>query len=128
MKKVNLEVRDLVGMMDFAAVEKRVAALPGVASVAMNAGSTTASVEFDEGQTSPKALALEIEACGFHCRGEVVPRHLCIPDSTTIPPGHLQATSGHAGRDHAGHAAMAQSDPTGRGDGLSQDAARRHGA
>ncbi|MER9124316.1 heavy metal translocating P-type ATPase [Mesorhizobium sp. M0959] len=113
MKKVNLEVRDLVGMMDFAAVEKRLAALPGVASVAMNAGSTTASVEFNEGQTSPKVLVREIKACGFHCRGEVVPRHLCIPGSTTIPPGHPQATSGHvvhvhAEHDHGGHAAMTE--------------------
>ncbi|MER8462684.1 heavy metal translocating P-type ATPase [Mesorhizobium sp. M1396] len=113
MKKVNLEVRDLVGMMDFAAVEKRLAALPGVAGVAMNAGSTTATVEFDEGQTSPEALALEIKACGFHCRGEVVPRHLCIPGSTTIPPGYPQATSGHvvhdhAEHDHGGHAAMTE--------------------
>jgi P-type Cu2+ transporter len=29
MKKVNLEVRDLVGMMDFAAIEKRLAAFRG---------------------------------------------------------------------------------------------------
>lgn len=118
MKKVNLEVRDLVGMMDFAAVEKRLAALPGVGSVAMNAGSTTATVEFDEGRTTPETLAREIEACGFHCRGEVVPRHLCIPDRMTVPPGHRQATSGHAGHDHAeqdhgGHVAMIEPAPAG---------------
>ncbi|TJW50827.1 MAG: copper-translocating P-type ATPase [Mesorhizobium sp.] len=109
MKKINLEVRDLVGMMDFAAVEKRLAALPDVAGVAMNAGSTTATIEFDERRTSPQTLAREIEACGFHCRGEIVPRHLCIPDRTTILPGHPHATSGHAGHDHGGHAAMIQS-------------------
>lgn len=118
MKKINLEVRDLVGIMDFAAVEKRLAVLPGVASVAMNAGSTTASVEFDEGQTSPGALAREIKACGFHCRGEVAPRHLCIPDSMAIPPGHPRATARHAGHDHAepdhgGHAAMIGPAPAG---------------
>ncbi|TJW51911.1 MAG: heavy-metal-associated domain-containing protein, partial [Mesorhizobium sp.] len=62
MNKINLEVRDLVGMMDFAAVEKRLEALPGVAGVAMNAGSTTATIEFDEGRTSPEILAREIEA------------------------------------------------------------------
>lgn len=124
MKKVNLEVRGLVGIMDFAAVEMHLAALPGVAGVAMNAGSTTASVEFDEGRTSPEILASEIEACGFHCRGEVVPRHLCIPDSMTIPPGHPRAASGHAGHDHAqhdhrghdhgGHAAMIEPAPVGK--------------
>ena len=124
MKKVNLEVRDLVGMMDFAAVEKRLTALPGVVGVAMNAGSTTATVEFDEERTNPQTLAREIEACGFHCRGETVPRHLCIPDSTTIPPGHPRATSGHTGHDHAqhdhgghdhgGHAAMIEPAPAGK--------------
>ncbi|WP_287366812.1 heavy metal translocating P-type ATPase [Mesorhizobium sp.] len=111
MNKINLEVRDLVGMMDFAAVEKRLEALPGVAGVAMNAGSTTATIEFDEGRTSPEILAREIEACGFHCRGETVPRHLCIPGSTTIPPGHPRAISGHAGHDHA---AMVQTGPMDR--------------
>ena len=38
MKKVTLEVRDLARIMDFAAVEKRLAAFPGVGGVAMNAG------------------------------------------------------------------------------------------
>lgn len=114
MKKVNLEVRGLVGMMDFAAVEKCLAALSGVAGVAMNAGSTTATVEFDEALTNPETLAEEIEVCGFHCRGETVPRHLCVPDSTTIPLGHPQATSGHVGDDHAGHAAMIEAGARGQ--------------
>ena len=124
MKKVNLEVRDLVGIMDFAAVEMHLAALPGVAGVAMNAGSTTATVEFDERRTNPDALAGEIEACGFHCRGETVPRHLCVPDSTTVPPGHPHATSvytghdhaehDHRGHDHGGHAAMIEPAPAGK--------------
>ncbi|BCG94648.1 heavy metal translocating P-type ATPase [Mesorhizobium sp. 131-2-1] len=120
MKKVNLEVRDLVGMMDFAAVEKRLVPLPGVAGVAMNAGSTTATVEFDEMLTNPETLAKEIEVCGFHCRGETVPRHLCFPDGTTIPLGHPRATSGHPGHDDAEHdrggrAAMIRSGTTGQG-------------
>lgn len=87
MKKTTLEVRDLFGILDFAAVEKRLAALPGVASVAMNAGSTSATIEFDEARTNTETLAREIEICGFHCRGETVPRHLCLPGSTTVPPG-----------------------------------------
>jgi Cu2+-exporting ATPase len=107
MKKVNLEVRDLVGMLDFAAVEKRLAALSGVAGVAMNAGSTTATVEFDEGTTSPEFLAREIETCGFHCRGETVPRHLCVPGSTTVPSAHPRASDGSAHE----HAAMTKAAP-----------------
>ena len=118
MKTVTLEVGDLVSILDFAAVEKRLAAFSGVHSVAMNAGSSTASVMYDDRMTSPERLAAEIEACGFHCRGETAPRHVCVPDSTVVPPSSPRAPSqseheGHAGRAkpadmhaaprHAGH-------------------------
>jgi Cu2+-exporting ATPase len=110
MKKTTLEVRDLIAMLDFAAVERRLKAMPGVADVAMNAGSATATVTFDEAKTNPAALVKEIEACGFHCRGEIAPRHLCVPGSTTVPPGHPRAPSAgkaeDAHGDHAGHATM----------------------
>lgn len=110
MKKATLEVRDLVGIMDFAAVEKRLATLPGVASVAMNAGSTSATVEFDEALTNPQTLAREIETCGFHCRGETVPRHLCVPGGTTVPPGLAPAPSEHM-HGHAEHATAVDAAP-----------------
>ncbi|EHK55592.1 cation transporter, partial [Allomesorhizobium alhagi] len=113
MIKTTLEVRDLIGMLDFAAVEKRLAALPGVAGVAMNAGSTSASIEFDEALTNPETLAREIEACGFHCGGETVPRHLCVPGSTTVPPGHPRAPSEHM-HGHAEHAAAVDAAPSKR--------------
>ncbi|MDW5317620.1 heavy metal translocating P-type ATPase [Rhizobium sp. PL01] len=115
MKKTTLEVRDLFGILDFAAVEKRLAALPGVASVAMNAGSTSATIEFDEARTNTESLAREIEICGFHCRGETVPRHLCLPGSTTVPPGHPRAPSGHM-HGHAEPAAAIHAAP-GKGEG-----------
>lgn len=115
MKKTTLEVRDLFGMLDFAAVEKRLAALPGVADVAMNAGSTSATIKFDEALTNAETLAREIEACGFHCRGETVPRHLCLPGSTTVPPGHPRAPSGHM-HGHAEPAAAIHAAP-GKGEG-----------
>ena len=113
MIKTTLEVRDLIGMLDFAAVEKRLAALPGVTGVAMNAGSTSASIEFDEALTNPETLAREIEACGFHCRGETVPRPLCVPGSTTVPPGHPRAPSEHK-HGHAEHAAAVDAAPSKR--------------
>lgn len=115
MKKTTLEVRDLFGMLDFAAVEKRLASLPGVADVAMNAGSTSATIKFDEALTNAERLAREIEACGFHCRGETVPRHLCLPGSTTVPPGHPRAPSGHM-HGHAEPAAAIHAAP-GKGEG-----------
>jgi Cu2+-exporting ATPase len=110
MKTVTLEIRDLLSILDFAAVEKRLAAFSGVHHVAMNAGSSTASVMFDEHITSPERLAAEIEACGFHCRGETAPRHLCVPDSMVVPAGSPRAPSQ---AEHARHAAVSHAEHEG---------------
>lgn len=99
MSTATLDVADLVSIMDFSAVEKRLRGMPGVLHAAMNAGSNSVSVDYDEVLTDPLRLALEIEACGFHCRGEIAPRHVCIPDSTIVPAGSARAPS-HAGHDH----------------------------
>ena len=98
MRTATLDVRDLLSILDFAIVEKRLKAMPGVSDVSMNAGSYTASVTLDDRVTDTRALAAEIEACGFHCRGELAPRHLCAPDSEIVP---TLASAGHD--DHAGH-------------------------
>lgn len=110
MKTATLEVADLASILDFAAVEKRLASLPGVHHVAMNAGSSTASVHYDERQTSPETLAEQIRACGFHCWGETVPRHVCAPDSTVVPAGSPRAPS------HADHMAKAVAMPAAAGE------------
>lgn len=100
MKKVTLEVRDLIAMLDFLAVEKRLGDLPGVLSVDMNASSSTATVSFDETRTSAEHIRQAIELCGFHCGGESVPCHVCLPDVTVVPPTHPRAPS--ARHDHHG--------------------------
>ncbi|MBE0577902.1 cation-translocating P-type ATPase [Devosia sp.] len=105
MKNVTLQVSDLLSILDFAAVQKRLGALPGVQRVAMNAGSSTASIAFDEAVTSPERLAREIEACGFHCRGEIAPRHVCVPDQTAVSVTDPRAPSHAEHMDHraSGH-------------------------
>lgn len=112
MKKTTLEVGELVAMMDFLAVEKRLSAIDGVIEVAMNAASSTAAVTYDETGTDPEVIRREIEACGFHCEGESVPCHICIPDSTGVPPPHARAPSaapsGH--EQHDSYGAIASED------------------
>jgi len=101
MKKATLEVGGLIAMLDFLAVEKRLLTLPGVTAVDMNATSTTATVTYDETRTGVEAIRQTIEACGFHCRGESVPCHVCVSDSTVVPPSHPRAPSAaHAGHEH----------------------------
>lgn len=99
MQKTTIEIRGLTAMLDFLAVEKRLRAMPGVASVAMNAASTTATITYDETKTSVEAIMRQVEACGFHCQGESVPRHVCAADRTAVPPSHPKAPSAR----HAGH-------------------------
>ena len=106
MQKTTIEIGGLIAILDFLAIEKRLRAVPGIETVAMNAGSSTATVTFDEAVTSVAAIVHQVEACGFHCRGESVPRHVCAPDSTVISPGHPKAPSAiHAA--HARHGAAA---------------------
>ena len=126
MRKTTLDVADLVSTLDFAGVQKRVLALPGVNGAEMTAASSSVTVIYDPAQTDAASIATEIKACGFHCRGESVPKHVCLPDSTAVPPEQFKARlaavpvedphAGHAGMTPAAMAAMdaAPAEKTGR--------------
>ena len=73
-------------MLDPLAVEKRLRALPGVQSVAASFASATVTVAYDEDQTDVAAIRSAVRECGFHCLGEVVPRHMCEPDAVVVDP------------------------------------------
>ena len=108
MSKTTLDVADLLSILDFAGVQKRLLALPGVGAVAMTAASSSVTVTYDPDRTDSATIAAEIKACGFHCRGESVPKHVCLPDSTVVPPDHPSAPSAVVPKKdpHAGHAGM----------------------
>ena len=105
MIKTTLDVADLFSVLDFAGVQKRLLALPGVAAVEMTAASSSVTVTFDPARTDAASITAEIKACGFHCRGESVPKHLCLPDSAAVPPDHTSAPSAAGPKKvpHAGH-------------------------
>jgi P-type Cu2+ transporter len=103
MQKTTVEVGGLIAILDFLAIEKRLRAMSGVLGVEMNAGSTTATVAYDEAKATVDAIRQQVEACGFHCRGESVPRHVCEPNSIVVPPSHPKAPSAaHSGHQHTG--------------------------
>ena len=73
--------------------------------------SQTVVVGFDETQISEAEVRRLVEQCGYHCRGEVMPRHVCAPDMEIVgaPRGAVAAMPGgepHAA--HGGHAPAAQ--------------------
>ncbi|HEX5683809.1 MAG TPA: HAD-IC family P-type ATPase, partial [Ideonella sp.] len=113
---MNFEIGGLVSSMSAHGVEKQLSRLPGVTGVQVNYVAGSASVGFDPRQTSPEAIRSAIEDCGYHCRGESVPRHVCAPHGAPAaehphPPGHDHAAkppAGEAPMDHGAMDAMAQ--------------------
>lgn len=95
MKTTTVDVTSFQTPLDPLVVEKRLRALPGVTRASANFASASATVHYDETTTSVEALRKAVRDCGFHCRGEVVPRHLCTPNEDTVVPGSPRAPHHH---------------------------------
>jgi Cu2+-exporting ATPase len=92
MKTATLDVGGMLSMLDYQAVEKQLGRIPGVLRVTASIASSSATVEYDETVTSVAALKDRINDCGFHCTGQIVPKHVCEPH-----PGHVNEHGTHAG-------------------------------
>ena len=91
MRTTTVDVTSFQTPLDPLVVEKRLRALPGVREVTANFASASATVVYEEAETNVEALRQAVRDCGFHCRGEVVPRHLCTPGEDTVVPESPQA-------------------------------------
>jgi len=107
-KVANLEVKGLFEELDHLGVEKRVAALPGVLHAHANPASFSVTVHYDAKATSEEALRAAVRDCGYHCRGEVRPDHLC----------KLAEPHAHAGRAAQPHAHDEMAHEMGHGAGM----------
>jgi hypothetical protein len=58
--------------------------MAGVQRAMVSIASSSATVEYDEAVTSVARLKHKINECGFHCTGQIVPKHICKPH-----PGHV---------------------------------------
>ena len=101
MKTSTVEVGELVSTLSAAGVERQLSTLAGVHHVDVNYVAGSATVHYDETQTSLQAIGQRIIDCGYHCRGELVPAHVCDPVD------HKMTGDAHAGHtahgDHAAH-------------------------
>jgi Cu2+-exporting ATPase len=108
LKSTVVEVRGLHWATSKTVVEHVLLQRPGVAAVEANPVAQTATVTFDPSVTSVERISAWIRDCGYHCRGESVPDHVCYPMDETLPPSGLKHdTAGTAGpvHQHAGHGA-----------------------
>ncbi|MCY7378406.1 MAG: heavy metal translocating P-type ATPase [Gemmatimonadaceae bacterium] len=117
MKTTTVQIDGMMSMFDGAGVEKRIGRRDGVAEVHANFLSGTATVVHDETRVAAAELQALVDDCGYHCRGEVVPAHVCEPDpprdAGSAHSNHAQPAAGVApGDDHSGHRATVAAPPT----------------
>jgi P-type Cu2+ transporter len=79
MKTATLDVGGMLSLLDYQAVEKQLGRIPGVQRATASIASNSVTVEYDETVTSVAALKDKINKCGFHCTGQIVPKHVCEP-------------------------------------------------
>jgi Cu2+-exporting ATPase len=101
MKTSTVEVGELVSSLSAAGVQRQIAALPGVHHVDVNYVAGSATVHYDETQVTLETIRQRIVDCGYHCRGEMLPAHVCPPEGHTDAHGAHAEHEAHAGR--AGH-------------------------
>ena len=108
----------MMSIFDGAGVEKQIRRRDGVVRVDVNFLSGTATVAYDEARVAPDDIRTFVAECGYHCRGEVVPAHVCEPPASAAPI-----------EDHDGHRAETTASKTadtahemGHGVGESMDA------
>ncbi len=95
MKASTIEVGELVSTLSAAGVKRQLSTLPGVHHADVNYVAGSATVHYDEAKVTLDAIRQRVVDCGYHCRGELVPAHVCDPAD------HAMAGAAHA--DHAGH-------------------------
>jgi Cu2+-exporting ATPase len=110
MKTSTVEVGELLSSLSAVGVQRQIAALPGVHHVDVNYVAGSATVHYDETKSSLQDIRQRIIDCGYHCRGEMLPAHVCPPQGHADHAGHdahvtHDAHAGHAARGHAAHAA-----------------------
>ena len=93
MKTSTIEVGELVSTLSAAGVHRKLSTLPGVQHADVNYVAGSATVHYDEAKITLDAIRQRVVDCGYPCRGELVPAHVCGP-----------ADHKAGGEAHAGHA------------------------
>ena len=96
MKTSTVEVGELVSALSAAGVERQLSTLPGVEHVDVNYVAGSATVHYDEARTTLQAIRQRVIDCGYHCRGELVPAHVCDTADHKMPAAAHAAQTARA--------------------------------
>ena len=100
MKTSIIEVGGLLSALSARGVEKQLAKLTGVKKAEVNYVAGSATVVYDETAIDLKAIKARVQECGYHCAGEQLPKHVCVPED---PPAAAVAIAPHAAPVHDEH-------------------------
>lgn len=90
MKTVTIDVAGLLSALSALGVQKQLAALPGVEKAEVNYVAGSATVTYDETIIDLSSIKARVHECGYGCTGEMLPKHVCVPDD---PPGDVPAVA-----------------------------------
>ena len=128
-----VEVGGLTSTLSAKGVEKQLSRLPGVSKVEVNYVAGSATVAYDETRTDLEAIKAKVVECGYHCGGELVPKHVCTPETRQGKPGAVAMSADHRHTSVDTASAEVQEAPTvdhaahemGHGGGMSMEAMAR---
>ena len=80
MKTSVVEVGGMLSALSAHGVEKQLGKLRGVECAEVNYISGSATVVYDETVIDLKTIKAKVHECGYHCSGELVPKHLYKPE------------------------------------------------
>ena len=119
MKTSIIDVGGLLSVLSARGVEKQLRKLTGVKKAEVNYVAGSATVVYDETLIELKAIKTRVHECGYHCAGERMPKHVCLPDDppaavVAMGPDVTAIREAHdeheAARRHAEHAAPGKTD------------------
>src|SRR5918994_5234531 len=95
MKTNIVDVSGMLSPLSARGVEKQLARVSGVKKVVVNYVAGSATVTYNEAQTGLKTIKAKVEECGYHCGGEMVPRHVCVPEDPPVGSAAMSTHTGH---------------------------------
>lgn len=77
MKTSVVEVGGMLSTLSARGVEKQLMRRPGIEKAEVNYVGGSATVIYDERVIGLEEIKIRIQKCGYHCRGESLPKHVC---------------------------------------------------
>jgi Cu2+-exporting ATPase len=112
-RTIVLEAGGQIVSGDAPIVERGLNGRPGVLDAEANPVAQTVTVRYDPERTTPDVLRRWVVECGYHCAGESVPAHMCVPsvqplEVHALGQGDTVHAAGHEGHGGMSMAAMAR--------------------